>query len=51
MHSSVPLPCFLLASVGLQCGSELLVKPAWRIPPLLIVIISVAAVAFAYIEE
>lgn len=29
----------------------LLVKPAWRIPPLLIVIISVATAAFAYKEE
>lgn len=51
MHSLVPLPCCLLASVGLQCSPMLLVKPAWRTPPLLIVIISVATAAFTYMEE
>lgn len=51
VHSLVPLSCSLLAPVGLQCSPILLAKPAWRVHPLLIVIISVATAAFAYTEE
>lgn len=51
ISSLMPLPCSLLASLGLPCSPMLLVKPAWTIPPLLIVIISVATAAFAYKEE
>lgn len=47
----IPLPGSLFVSLGLQCSPGLLVKPAWRIPPLLVVIISVATTASAYVEE
>lgn len=43
----IPLPCSLLESPGLQCSPRLLVR---RIPPLL-VIMSVATTASAYVEE
>lgn len=47
----IPLPGSLLVSLGLQCRPRLPVKPAWRIPPLPVVIVSVAATASAYVEE
>lgn len=47
----IPLRGSLLVCLGLQCGPRLPVKPAWRIPPLLVVILSVATTASAYVEE
>lgn len=49
--SLMPLSRSLLASGGLQCSPMLLVKSPWRIPSLLIVIVSATTAAFAYMEK